>query len=503
MATYYVDYGASNDTGAGTELDPWKYCPGDARSGNSLSADDTVYFKRGVTYTLDASGPLIASEATGVTYTVTDWGAGDATIDANSRTSCFDIDHDDCIISGGSGKNLVLTDGGAGADQPAVHLNEAGLDGVTIEYVRFSTYGDSGSSQGYGIKIGGDIATYENIEVSNCDFDTIYDYAIKLSGWSHDCSIHDCDFDNCGKTNSTVINISQADNNADGVYDNYVYNNTIHDGREASTDGIALLNTGNYIYDNTFYNLARGISISYTNYDYYMSKPSEIYRNTIYDCSEAGISINYTGDDATASYPDADAYNKIYSNLLYNNGNYNINVNTYADGNLFYGNTIYDSGTEGGIYLSPSCDSNIVKNNAIHVVGSGSDFTLYFANANNTEDYNQLYKTQSAYTISWNGTPYDNITTYRSASSQGANSAWGDPLFVSPTTDFSLQEGSPARDKGVTLGSPYNVDYLGVSRPQGVAYDIGAYEYYAGGGPDPDPVPPAEGPFAANLMGIL
>jgi hypothetical protein len=34
-----------------------------------------------------------------------------------------------------------------------------------------------------------------------------------------------------------------------------------------------------------------------------------------------------------------------------------------------------------------------------------------------------------------------------------------------------------AIDQGMTLGSPYNVDILGVSRPQGAAYDIGAYEF--------------------------
>jgi hypothetical protein len=35
-------------------------------------------------------------------------------------------------------------------------------------------------------------------------------------------------------------------------------------------------------------------------------------------------------------------------------------------------------------------------------------------------------------------------------------------------------------DAGVTLETPYNFDRDGVSRPQGSAWDIGAYEYVDG-----------------------
>ncbi len=43
--------------------------------------------------------------------------------------------------------------------------------------------------------------------------------------------------------------------------------------------------------------------------------------------------------------------------------------------------------------------------------------------------------------------------------------------------DFKLHPTSPAIDKGVALGSPYNLDYLGATRPQGSGWDIGAHEY--------------------------
>ena len=53
-----------------------------------------------------------------------------------------------------------------------------------------------------------------------------------------------------------------------------------------------------------------------------------------------------------------------------------------------------------------------------------------------------------------------------------------DPKFVNASTfNFTLQAGSPAIDAGVTLSYVTN-DFLGTSRPQGVAYDIGAFEFH-------------------------
>jgi hypothetical protein len=56
-----------------------------------------------------------------------------------------------------------------------------------------------------------------------------------------------------------------------------------------------------------------------------------------------------------------------------------------------------------------------------------------------------------------------------------------DPLFVSYSgnhgqNDYHLQAGSPAIDKGYRLES-VTMDFDSVPRPQGSAYDIGAYEY--------------------------
>jgi hypothetical protein len=43
--------------------------------------------------------------------------------------------------------------------------------------------------------------------------------------------------------------------------------------------------------------------------------------------------------------------------------------------------------------------------------------------------------------------------------------------------NLHLKKGSPAIDTGAPLGSPYDKDKEGISRPTGAQWDMGAYEY--------------------------
>jgi hypothetical protein len=62
--------------------------------------------------------------------------------------------------------------------------------------------------------------------------------------------------------------------------------------------------------------------------------------------------------------------------------------------------------------------------------------------------------------------------------------------FVSTSTpDFHLLSGSPPIDAGVVIGT-LALDHDGTTRAQGAGYDIGAYEFFAGGSTVQRPNPP-------------
>lgn len=79
----------------------------------------------------------------------------------------------------------------------------------------------------------------------------------------------------------------------------------------------------------------------------------------------------------------------------------------------------------------------------------------------------------------------------------------GNPMFFDESVfDFRLQATSPLIDAGATVADAAN-DYVGVSRPQGAAFDIGAYEFIDDGSqPPPPPVdntPPATPTSLASI----
>jgi len=98
--------------------------------------------------------------------------------------------------------------------------------------------------------------------------------------------------------------------------------------------------------------------------------------------------------------------------------------------------------------------------------------------AANAVDYNLYYLPHNK-AVSWYGTNYTSMAAFAAAHPQEANGQQGDPVMGALPTP-SLTSSSPAKDAGVALGSPYDTDILGFSRPSGAAWDMGAYEFDQG-----------------------
>ena len=155
-----------------------------------------------------------------------------------------------------------------------------------------------------------------------------------------------------------------------------------------------------------------------------------------------------------------------------------------------YNNTI-DGGGNGnfGMGLGEIADENItVQNNIIKGVGYAAYVNTGVAL---TADHNFYYDISLMPDAFWSSETNAGVYTNKTLTD------WhnlGRDLAVSNTTtdpnlnsDYTLQSSSPAKDAGVSLSSYLSTDKNGISRPQGSAWDIGAYEYVQGR----DTTPPA------------
>ena len=137
--------------------------------------------------------------------------------------------------------------------------------------------------------------------------------------------------------------------------------------------------------------------------------------------------------------------NKIYNNLIYGisgpANTFGIQVYHGTDTEI-YNNTVYGIGRT-GIHLETGSTNAVLRNNISY--GSG---TAFQNNGSGTTLSNNLFDSN--------------------------------PLFADVSSgNFQLQAGSPAIDTGVAIGL-VSQDLVGIHRPQGGAYDIGALERSSG-----------------------
>jgi hypothetical protein len=180
--------------------------------------------------------------------------------------------------------------------------------------------------------------------------------------------------------------------------------------------------------------------------------------NLLFDNHASGISI-YRIDGGSGSQNNHILNNTI---LMASDGRWGINIpNSDDTNNHLFNNIVYsEHDWRGSISIAtPTLD------------GFASDYNILM-------DRFSVDDGNSRITFSeWQALGYDTHSLLSSP----------DQLFVnSNSSDYRLKQGSPAIDRGVTLDEVTD-DLLGVPRPSGAAYDIGAYEFASGVQPPPPP----------------
>jgi hypothetical protein len=191
---------------------------------------------------------------------------------------------------------------------------------------------------------------------------------------------------------------------------------------------------------------------------YIHSHHNVVEQSHIYDNKKCGIQFHHESGPVN--------YNIFRYNQVYNNAQLNQSCKTAlwigaGSGTLAYNNLIWNNQDRGLVIAAGAFNAKVYHNT---IYGNGGYGLYVISGASAVIKNNIVYGNGKAV---YNGSPLSILT----------NNLTTNPLFVAPASqNFKLQGDSPAINAGVTLSEVKN-DYLKVPRPQGGAYDIGAYEY--------------------------
>ncbi|WP_337866668.1 discoidin domain-containing protein [Ignavibacterium sp.] len=169
-----------------------------------------------------------------------------------------------------------------------------------------------------------------------------------------------------------------------------------------------------------------------------------------------------------------------YNNVFYHTPGPSIQIESRSDSVYIFNNTFIETDTitnENNV-LQNWCIYGSTKNSGTMEVRNNIFFSSTTTNPNNyiVRAYNNaIISNNLAYRLDGgNYLIYPNGLNYTppiNLNPQFINQNGSAPL------DFRLQLTSPARDAGISLSSYFNQDYLGILRPQGSNWDIGAFEF--------------------------
>ena len=278
---------------------------------------------------------------------------------------------------------------------------------------------------------------FDGLILDGINLQTIYSDGVKIRGGSHHIRFQNGEIKNTWRNGVLIV----ADASGSSGFNEFI-NSKVHDGSLgcASIGGCY----GFYIQSNN--NLVDGVEIynfdSYGIHIYNANTPypsNNIVRNSV--VRNNGSLIAWSSGILIAKGNGNMAYNNIVRN-----GNHGIAVGFGASNSYVYNNTVFGN-LYNGVDIGDSGASNaIVRNNISFQNGSSNIYVRSTASG----------------TIQSN-----NLTT--------------DPKFVNAAAnDFRLQSASPAINTGISLAE-VPTDFIGTVRPQGVGYDVGAYEYNTGG----------------------
>lgn len=244
--------------------------------------------------------------------------------------------------------------------------------------------------------------------------------------------------------NFEVVNFAVQGFLLGGTGGNEFIDGNIHDGgTDDQTHGIYMASANNLVERVNFSNIT-GYCIQI-----YISPPAALDNNIIRFSTFSNCNTTIHKSEVTVYYGDNI---QIYGNIFKNGLEQGLSVGTASTTNLkIYNNTFYN-------YSGACIYSDNNSPGSVAVINNICSQTAGIANAGS-----------GSFTTATN-----------LCSSAGFGCSLSEPVSTTFTNagsgDFTLKTGSAAIDGGTPLSSPYNIDRVATTRPQGVAFDVGAFE---------------------------
>jgi len=425
---YFVTHTGNDDTGDGSWGNPWRTIP---KAADSLTSGDIAYICNGVDQTTETDyGAAVNLSSDGepgrpnalVVYPGATSNVGNAALSKafhvwNGNTGSYSLHW---VIAGfrmTTAEVGVTAQGGFRVIGNYVTApNGDGMDGAI------------GGRNGNDIYILGN--ELENIGSANCS--KLY-HAIYISGIRQDTAPR-APTESNREVAWNYLHDNQS-NRAINIYSEQEYSAYIQQHR---------------VHDNAIVN-QRGDGIML---GYYVTGDNWVYNNLIVN---AGLGPEWTDD---ASY---------HTGIRINTGHETVTPTVV----YLYNNTLYGNGWSGAT-LPGETGSVLFDSGAL-----SRSTTIYFSN-------NIIYSTGEPYLAGESAALP--MGDYRNCwYGSGVSPAWdttainNDPDFINAGFfNFQLQNSSPCIEVGKNVSAVVVRDLLGVLRPQGLAFDIGAYEYVTG-----------------------
>jgi hypothetical protein len=513
-SVYYVDFAGGSDANDGTNTSAaFKHSPGDRNAtgvvaSTALFGGDTVVFKGGVIYTGTIEIPWSGdSDGSRIVYDGNSsgtWGTGRAIINNGNRDVSDDMGfHASASRNYITIKNFEFTEIGGNAALPSGNgcvspdntakpgsgiLFEATATYITIQNCYFHEIGEWHNSDPFAsFAIDGKGILFRNndhVVIDNSDF-TRVSVAIAIYPNSTGAT-------NLTIKNNNIHNYIRWGIDLDGAYKNIlfdkinIHNNKIHDyteydegvwagcGEWPHTDGIFIRTDSDYVTYGTI----------------------NIYANEFYDDSNGG---GGTASVYVSGGPSANIFNNIFKGVNHGRVIF-VNDGIYANQSPqtvnIYNNSFFVGSSAINLKTStvPLSTSTIrIKNNIFYNISTQNSVPCVYIESLDAYpdelDYNIYYKPHDIYLMDgslWTWADINGCTTkYPGCDTWERHGKNVDPGFTNVSyglgakasyNDLTLKKGSPAVDAGAAV-SLFSTDFLGASRPQGVAWDIGGYEY--------------------------